>query len=360
MTTLSSDSNVDSVPAGVVVEGSVLSVPISLVRPFADQPRHHFCQVRLTELANSIKEVGQITAVEVRELPVPDQDGHVYELIDGQRRWHACQMAGLDRIRLTVTVVADQAEQFRRSIVANFGRAGHTPMEICAALCQLEKDGTTQVMMANMLGRSSAWVSSHMSLARLVPSVQAMLHPDHPQKLGLKTGVMLANLPPDLQVVLAERISRSGDQGMTEVAARMTIRATAGEYTAPARGKGRPTASVWKSFSNLMTRMMSQCGVYFDLADRDYRVTLARLAAKDVASRLHAIRNLSTDLMGLTKRIERQYPDREALALELKKCQGGHDDETTARVGDPGVVVPTGGDSVSGDGRVGARHEQSV
>lgn len=332
-------------------------VPISLVRPFADQPRNYFCNVRLTELANSIKEIGQTTPVEVRRLTQPDNDGHEYELIDGQRRWHACQMAGLDRIRLTVTQVANQEEQFVRSIVANFGRAGHTPMEICAALCRLEKNGMSQAAMANALGRNAAWVSSHLSLARLVPAVQEMLHPEHPQRLGLRVGVMLASLPPDLQLVLAKKISSHGDNGMTEAAARMAIRSAAGTNSVPTRTKGRPMESVWRALTSLTKRTVSLYDLYVGLSDRDYRVTLAKQNVNDVARHLQSLKGLAASLLDLVKRIERQFSDRAALTAAMKQCHGGHDDETKKCVGSPGVVVSVDSSSVGGDSRVGVGNE---
>lgn len=360
MTKSSNASDNESLPLGVSIEGNVLSVPLTLVRPFADQPRHHFCNVRLLELAGSIKEIGQLMPVEVRQLEQPDEAGRVYELIDGQRRWHACQIAGLSHIRLTVTEVVNPEAQFARSIVSNFGRADHTPMEICRALCRLRDGGLTQAAMAKMLGRNQVWVSNHMLLAELAPSVQELLHPDHPQRIGLKTAVMLASVPPDLQVMLARKIIANSGRGMTEAAARMLIRATADANNVPIRSKGRPRVSVWKTLMDLTKRVLVSYGEYFTLADRDYRITLVQLAARDVARNLQIMRELANGLLATAKRIERQYPDRAALTAALEKCHGGHDHETTELVGDPGVVVPV--DRVGGDdhSRVDTRDEQPV
>src|SRR5687767_1132892 len=91
--------------------GEVVLIPWGQIRPFADQPRTYFNQAELQQLADSIAENGQRVPIFVRELD-PWEPPYRYELIDGQRRWHACDMAKVRRMKSIILEVDDVIEQF--------------------------------------------------------------------------------------------------------------------------------------------------------------------------------------------------------------------------------------------------------
>lgn len=194
----------------VLDSGGVLRVPTRKIRPFADQPRQYFDQEALLDLAGSIEEVGQLEPIKVRMLEGdPDHD---YELVDGQRRWHACDMLGID-VRAIVVNVTDVEHQFEVSAVSNFGRVGHTALEIARAIKRImEKRGRNVAQVAKIFGHTDPWVYQHLSLLKLHPNVQAMMEPTVPEKerLLFSTAIQLAPFPDELQQELAELITQKG------------------------------------------------------------------------------------------------------------------------------------------------------
>jgi len=179
------------------------------IRPFAKQPRSYFDKSALQELAESIRQVGQVVPVLVRELPAGGR--HTHELIDGQRRWHACQMAGTD-ISAIVMAVESEAKQFLLSLAANFGRADHTPLEIVSAVARLREHGMGIASIAKVFGKSTAWVSQYAKLNTLHPEVLARLGHCLPedQRINVSTAIRLSALPQSMQPKLASEIVRRG------------------------------------------------------------------------------------------------------------------------------------------------------
>lgn len=185
--------------------GRLAVVPLASVRPFSKQPRKHFDQVKLRELADSIDAVGQLLPAVVREL---EGQRHDYELVDGQRRWHACKMAKVDQFKVIVVEVTGEADQFAMSVLANFCRADHTPLEVARAIHRFHKEGLTQTEIAKRFGLSQPWVGQHLKLMRLSPKVHAMMEPDVPERdrLGMMAALLLADLPEKVQVEAAVEI----------------------------------------------------------------------------------------------------------------------------------------------------------
>lgn len=162
----------------VEVEASkVLTLRVTSVRPFSGQPRQHFDKDRLRELAASLKEFGQQVAIIVRKLPAGA--GHGYEVIDGERRWHACQMAGIKTIRAEVRGARDNDHQFVQSVVANFGREEHTPLEAGLAVARVaampEYSTLTPSQRNERIGalfaRSAMWAQLYLRMMTLPPEV---------------------------------------------------------------------------------------------------------------------------------------------------------------------------------------------
>jgi ParB family chromosome partitioning protein len=142
-------------------------VPIEAITPNPRQPREVFDEDALTELVTSIKEVGLLQPVVVRQL-----GAERFELIMGERRWRACREAGLERIPAIVRATDDE-KLLLDALLENLHRAQLNPLEEAAAYDQLLKDfNCTHDQLADRIGRSRPQVSNTLRLLRLSPSVQ--------------------------------------------------------------------------------------------------------------------------------------------------------------------------------------------
>ncbi|MEW2548097.1 ParB/RepB/Spo0J family partition protein [Streptomyces sp. NPDC047002] len=142
-------------------------VPIGFITPNPRQPREVFDEDALFELVTSIKEVGLLQPVVVRQTG-PER----YELIMGERRWRACREAGLERIPAIVRATDDE-KLLLDALLENLHRAQLNPLEEAAAYDQLLKDfHCTHDQLADRIGRSRPQVSNTLRLLRLSPSVQ--------------------------------------------------------------------------------------------------------------------------------------------------------------------------------------------
>ncbi|MCZ7459236.1 ParB/RepB/Spo0J family partition protein [Streptomyces sp. WMMC940] len=142
-------------------------VPLDAITPNPRQPREVFDEDALAELVTSIKEVGLLQPVVVRQLG-PER----YELIMGERRWRACREAGLERIPAIVRATDDE-KLLLDALLENLHRAQLNPLEEAAAYDQLLKDfNCTHDQLADRIGRSRPQVSNTLRLLRLSPPVQ--------------------------------------------------------------------------------------------------------------------------------------------------------------------------------------------
>lgn len=175
------------------VAATVISIDTNRVRPFADQPREYFDAGELVSLELSIKQRGQLQPAMVRKLT--DDRDHDYELVDGQRRWHACSRLGIP-LRAMIINPEDPEDQFEISVAANFQRAEHTPMEIAKAIERMCTQGKrTAEYVATLFGKSASWVVITRRLIVLVPELQALLEPSAKDPLAVSVAIELARLP---------------------------------------------------------------------------------------------------------------------------------------------------------------------
>lgn len=145
-------------------------VAINAIAPNPRQPRRNFDEDTLDELAASITEVGLLQPVVVRNL-----GGGRYELVMGERRWRACQQAGLDYIPAIVRETPDN-DMLRDALIENLHRQELNPLEEAAAYQQLLDDfGATHEQLAQKIGRSRPHISNTLRLLNLPPSVQTKL-----------------------------------------------------------------------------------------------------------------------------------------------------------------------------------------
>ncbi|KOU54934.1 plasmid partitioning protein ParB [Streptomyces sp. MMG1533] len=142
-------------------------LPLDSIKPNPRQPREVFDEDALQELVTSIKEVGLLQPVVVRQLG-PAR----YELIMGERRWRACREAGLEAIPAIVRATDDD-KLLLDALLENLHRAQLNPLEEAAAYDQLLKDfNCTHDQLADRIGRSRPQVSNTLRLLKLSPAVQ--------------------------------------------------------------------------------------------------------------------------------------------------------------------------------------------
>lgn len=148
-------------------------VPVGAIRPNPRQPRTVFHEEELSELVYSIREIGVLQPIVVRQIADRAEDGVVqYELVMGERRWRATQQAGLATVPAIVRDTADDA-LLRDALLENLHRSQLNPLEEAAAYQQLLDDfGCTHEELATRIGRSRPQISNTIRLLRLPPAVQ--------------------------------------------------------------------------------------------------------------------------------------------------------------------------------------------
>jgi len=159
---------VDSLPAGEKEE--LKQLPIDLLQRGKYQPRTRMDQAALEELAASIKVQGVVQPIVVRPLPSGS-----YEIIAGERRWRAAQLAGLETVPAVVRRVPDEAA-IAIALIENIQRENLNPVEEAAALQRLiDEFGMTHQRVAEAVGRSRAAVTNLLRLLALSPELRQML-----------------------------------------------------------------------------------------------------------------------------------------------------------------------------------------
>jgi len=148
-------------------------IPTSSIRPNPRQPRQVFDEEELSELVHSIREIGVLQPIVVRQTGEHDEGGAaLYELVMGERRWRATQEAGFATIPAIVRDTADDA-LLRDALLENLHRSQLNPLEEAAAYQQLLDDfGCTHEELASRIGRSRPQISNTIRLLRLPTQVQ--------------------------------------------------------------------------------------------------------------------------------------------------------------------------------------------
>jgi ParB family chromosome partitioning protein len=148
-------------------------VSTAAIAPNPRQPRSVFDSDALQDLANSIREVGLIQPLIVQQLPTEGPgDSPRYQLITGERRWRAAQLAGLEQVDVIVKEVTPQ-EMLELALVENIQRADLNPLEEANAYLQLvDEFGLTQDRVAERVGRSRVSVANTLRLLRLPDEVK--------------------------------------------------------------------------------------------------------------------------------------------------------------------------------------------
>jgi ParB family transcriptional regulator, chromosome partitioning protein len=176
-------------------------LPLDLIRPGRYQPRSVFDQEKLSELADSIRAQGVVQPVVVR--PLEKDEG--YELIAGERRWRAAQIAGLERIPAVIRDVPDEVS-VAMALIENIQREDLNPLEEATALRRLIDDfQMTHQEAADAVGRSRAAVSNLLRLLELMQEVKDLIDL---RLIEMGHARALLSLDDDLQVQAAREVVR--------------------------------------------------------------------------------------------------------------------------------------------------------
>jgi ParB family chromosome partitioning protein len=165
------DALLPSAPAPVSGDKHAFLCALEKIQPQKGQPRQVFVDDRLEELAQSIREHGLIEPIVVRRIPNSDR----FELIAGERRWRACQKAGL-REALVVVKDVSPKDAFELALIENVQREDLNPIELAEALDRLLKEhGYTQDALAERLGKDRTTIANSVRLLKLPPRVRAKI-----------------------------------------------------------------------------------------------------------------------------------------------------------------------------------------
>lgn len=212
-------------PARIPSEG-LLQVDIDLIDPSPYQPRTHFREQALEELAQSIRSSGIIQPLVVRKI------GNRYQLIAGERRWRAAQRAPIGRVPVVVRDVPEETA-LEMALVENLQREDLNPIEQARAFERLvEEFHFTQEEVAERTGKDRATIANSLRLLKLEETIQDML-----EEGRLSAGharALLAIADPKERYDLARRIARGG----------MTVRQVERLATRSTRTRPAPTVTV--------------------------------------------------------------------------------------------------------------------
>ena len=177
-------------------------LPVEFITRGEFQPRKDMSQDALEELAQSIKQHGVMQPVVVR--PVADKK---YELIAGERRWRACQLAGLPNIPVVIKDVSDAATM-AMALIENIQREDLNPMEEAVALARLKEEfDLTQKEVAEAVGKSRVTITNLLRLMNLKSDVKLMLeHGD----IEMGHARALLGLKEDVQTEVANIVVAKG------------------------------------------------------------------------------------------------------------------------------------------------------
>ena len=245
-----------SAPAGASDKDELRELPVDVLSRGKYQPRTHMDEAALAELAGSIKAQGIVQPLVVREI-----GGGQYEIVAGERRWRAAQLAGLATVPAVVRKIPDEAA-IAIALIENIQRENLNPIEEAVALQRLiDEFGMTHQQTADAVGRSRAAVTNLLRLLSLTPKARGLLEQG---KLDMGHARALLALSGVQQSQAAELVV---ERGLSVRATEALVRRLQGEAD-PATGSAR--AAVDPDVRRLQE----------DLSDRlGARVTLRRQAS---------------------------------------------------------------------------------
>lgn len=185
--------------------GPIQALPVASLRPNRLQPRTHFDDAAIEELAESIRAQGVIQPLVVAK----DLQGEGYVIVAGERRWRASRRAGLESVPVVIREVADDRELLELALVENLQRSDLNPLEEAEAYQALqEKFSLSQEEIAARVGKARTTVTNSLRLLRLPEEVRDLLRGGHLSPGQARP--LLGMATSEEQITLAERAVREG------------------------------------------------------------------------------------------------------------------------------------------------------
>lgn len=182
---------------------SINEVPVEKIKANPNQPRREFSETSLEELAESIRQIGIIQPITLRQM----EDG-TYQIIAGERRWRASQMAGLNSVPAYVRT-ADDEKMMQMALVENIQREDLNAIEIALAYQNLiEQYHLTQDKLSEKIGKNRATIANYLRLLKLPAQVQMALRNKEVDQGHARA--LLGLDKPTLQVKLFNEIKEKG------------------------------------------------------------------------------------------------------------------------------------------------------
>ena len=182
---------------------SINEVPVEKIKANPNQPRGEFSETSLEELAESIRQIGIIQPITLRQM----EDG-TYQIIAGERRWRASQMAGLNSVPAYVRT-ADDEKMMQMALVENIQREDLNAIEIALAYQNLiEQYHLTQDKLSEKIGKNRATIANYLRLLKLPAQVQMALRNKEVDQGHARA--LLGLDKPTLQVKLFNEIKEKG------------------------------------------------------------------------------------------------------------------------------------------------------
>ena len=219
-------------------------LPVEYLKRGRYQPRRDFNQQALEELAQSLRSNGLIEPLVVRPIK---KEPNTWEIIAGERRWRAAQLAGFDTLPCLIRECGDE-EAAELAIIENIQREDLNPIEEARAFQQLADDfGYLHEEIADSVGKSRTQISNMLRLLNLDTTVQELLIQG---KLSSGHGKILAGLPSHQQGPLAERCAKEG----------WTVRRLEGVAKRVEKGTEDPAGAIDPNLKALEAKLASHVG----------------------------------------------------------------------------------------------------
>ena len=224
---------------------------VALLKPGKYQPRSHMDQASLNDLAASIKAQGVMQPILVRQLADSS-----YEIIAGERRWRAAQLAGLTHVPVLVRSVADNAA-LAMALIENIQRENLNPLEEAIGLQRLiDEFKMTHQVAAEAVGRSRSAASNLLRLLKLPQPVQNMLMEN---KLDMGHARALLPLEHAQQVLLANKIVLDG------LSVREAEKLVQKQMSHPEQAKHKKTSKIGRDTLRLQEEMSAVLGTHVEI-----------------------------------------------------------------------------------------------
>ena len=197
------DALIDTSDVHVQGSSNLSEIALTMISPNPNQPRTDFDEAALQELAASIREIGLVTPITLRQMGENE-----YQIIAGERRWRAATLAGLTTVPAYIRTAEDE-KVMEMALVENIQREDLNPIEIALAYQHLsETTGMTQERISSRVGKSRTSITNYMRLLKLPAQIQIAL-----KNKDIDMGharALLAIDSPSTQLKLFKEVQRNG------------------------------------------------------------------------------------------------------------------------------------------------------